>query len=420
MFATTLRSPWAKGLAAASIPVLLSAAGVSAAAKQEPVKLTFLVWGSQENVPIREAIVKAFEESHPNIKVETIFAPSGYWDKLNAMIAAGTPPDVFWLSYQDVPSYVEKGMLYNLKELADKDPEFQSYKKEYLPIVLQGYEYEGGFYGLPNAYNPLLVYYNQDLFDEAGVVAPTKAWTWDEFIRAAQKMTGGDRWGFIPNGYWLPFLWQAGGEVLSADRKKVTINSTQAIEGLQFFQDLAFRHKVAPPPGAVTMSARDLFARGYAAMYVDGGWRFPAYMDQGFTVNWGVVPYPKKVREATQVAYDGGVVFSGTKHPKEAWELVKFYSGPKGQAINARASHLTTPVVQSTFLDSMRNSKWQKQLMARWEQSTSGRLYPSIPRQSEMNTIFASEIAQLTSGEKAARQVAQSIAERLAPILKPQ
>lgn len=85
-----------------------------------PVVLKFVTWSDVKNVPITEAQIKAFEESHPNIKIDWANIPSGYAAKLLAMIASGEAPDVFWSSYTDIPMWVNRGALLDLKPYMDK------------------------------------------------------------------------------------------------------------------------------------------------------------------------------------------------------------------------------------------------------------------------------------------------------------
>ncbi|HHV56075.1 MAG TPA: sugar ABC transporter substrate-binding protein [Firmicutes bacterium] len=390
--------------------------GVAAAAS--PVTLKFVTWSDVKNVPITEAQIKAFEASHPNIKIDWTNVPSGYASKVLTMLAAGEAPDVFWLSFTDIPQWVNRGSLLNLKPYMDKDEQFQSWKNDYVPILLQGYEYEGGMYGLPNAFNPIVLYYNADMFDAAGIKRPDSPWSWDQFVQVAMRLTGPDRYGYADRGEWIHWVWQAGGEVMSGDRRKALINQPGAVQGLKFAQDLMHRFRVQPPPGALKISALEMFAQGQIAMYGDGGWKFPAFIAGQLRFNWSVGVWPKKVREATRVLFDGGVVFSGTKYPQEAWEFVKWYSGPPGQEINARMSRLTTPVLRSTVQASIPpNDPFRSQLLARFQAAVYGRLWPSIIQQDELNAIIWRYQRMLWAAEIPADQVATQMADEIQKLL---
>jgi len=93
--------------------------------------------------------------------------------------------------------------------------------------LINAFTYQGKTYGIPKDFNTLGLVYNKDLFKAAGVAEPTNDWTWTDLQTAAKKLTSGSVVGLsLPadaNRY-LPFLWQAGGEVAS-------INSDKAVAG---------------------------------------------------------------------------------------------------------------------------------------------------------------------------------------------
>lgn len=402
----------------ASLAGSLGGPAAQVAQAAQTVTLRFFTWSDPKNLPITEAQIKAFEDSHPNIKIDWTNLTSGYNSKILAMIAAGESPDVFWSSYQDIPMWANNGAILDLKPYMDKDKQFQSWKNDYLPVLLQGYEFEGGMYGLPNAFNPIALYYNADIFDEAGIKRPDSAWTWEQFTQVAMRLTGQDRFGYADRGEWLHWVWQAGGEIISSDRTRALINQTAAIQGLKFAQDLMHRFRVQPAPSALKVSALEMFSKGQIAMYGDGGWKFPAFMEGQLKFEWGVGVWPKKAREAVRVLYDGGVVYAGTKHPQEAWEFVKWYSGPPGQEINARMSRLTTPVLKSTVQAAIPpGDPFRAQLLARFQSATFGRLYPSIVQQSELNSIFGKYVGALWKAEMSADQVAAAMADEIQKLL---
>jgi multiple sugar transport system substrate-binding protein len=132
--------------------------------------------------------------------------------------------------------------------------------------------------------------------------------------------------------YWSSLVWQAGGDILSPDKKTVLIDSAQAAAGIQFLQDLIYRYKVMAQP--VAGGSGDAFENGQAAMEANGSWLVPTHEAAG--INFGVAPLPMgPAGQATSVNPSGVVVYKGTKSPDAAWEFVKCYTGPKLQAMIA-------------------------------------------------------------------------------------
>jgi multiple sugar transport system substrate-binding protein len=197
----------------------------------------------------------------------------------------------------------------------------------------------------------MLIYYNKDVFDAAHVPYPpakaSEAWTWDQFVENAKKLTKDTSGktpndaGFDPNnidtygvtlpswwGGWYPFVLSNGGHFASDDGKKLLLNSPEAVEALQAFKDLIYKDHVMPnptqtstlPTGDVLMQSRKV------AMSMDGMWRVTDFAKLG--INWGVAVLPKFKEPDTVVLSVPKVIFSQTKHPKEAFEFYKYISDP--------------------------------------------------------------------------------------------
>ncbi|OYD15999.1 hypothetical protein CH333_04585, partial [candidate division WOR-3 bacterium JGI_Cruoil_03_44_89] len=103
------------------------------------------------------------------------------------MIGGGTPPDVFYMGIEDFPVYVSGGSLMNLEPFLQEDTTWNA--GEYYQVLLGGFRYRDSLYGIPKDWSPLVLYYNKNLFDEAGVSYPDENWTWDDFLDAAIKIT---------------------------------------------------------------------------------------------------------------------------------------------------------------------------------------------------------------------------------------
>ena len=127
--------------------------------------------------------------------------------------------------------------------------------------------------------------------------------------------------------YWSSLVWQAGGDILSADKKSVVIDTDQAAAGIQFLQDLIYKDKVMAAARAPA-STGDAFENGQAAMEANGSWLVPTHEAAG--IDFGIAPLPKgPAGQATSVNPTGVVVYKGTKSPDAAWEFVKYSPGPK-------------------------------------------------------------------------------------------
>lgn len=223
------------------------------AAPAEKVSLTF--WKSPHSDSEADywaEIIAQFNEENPDISVEFL---SVAWDsvveKETAAFASGDAPDITFQTEQ-MPLYAKNGYLLSLNDYISEDK-----KAAYPESSLEYCTYDGNLVGIPFVALNSVMFYNIDLFEEAGITeVPT---TWDEFLAAAQattKDTDGDgktdQWGvvyFPRNDYWQPltFAIQAGGNLWNESRTNVGFNNEAGVTGWTFFSDLYNKYNVALP-----------------------------------------------------------------------------------------------------------------------------------------------------------------------------
>src|SRR5437868_1795274 len=118
------------------------------------------------------------------------------------MLAAGTPPDVFYLPPDAFPELASLKLIHPLDDLVKKDietggPTAKALWDDFFPILMDAYRYDaktekvgsGPLFGLPKDFTTAVFYVNLDLFEKAGVKVPYEGWTWDEFTDACRKIT---------------------------------------------------------------------------------------------------------------------------------------------------------------------------------------------------------------------------------------
>ena len=339
-------------------PVALAstASSASAAASANPAAecghytgpaatISYAIWGDTTELANQQKIVDAFMAKNPTIKVKVTVADwDTYWDKLQTSLAGGNAPDVFLMDGPLFPDYQTRDQLLDLSPLIARDG-FDTSALADLGVK-DFTAADGDLYGLPRDLSTIALYYNKTMFDAAGIPYPDDTWDWNKLVQVATKLTktsgGATQWGFYTEttdmeNYWSSLVWQAGGDILSADKTSVVIDTDQAAAGIQFLQDLIYKYKVMaqPTPGG----SGDLFENGQAAMEADGSWLVPTHLDAG--IDFGVAPLPTgPAGRATSVNPSGVVVYKGTKYPDAAWEFVKCYTGPDMQTMvaNLKAS----------------------------------------------------------------------------------
>jgi multiple sugar transport system substrate-binding protein len=115
--------------------------------------------------------------------------PSGseYRTRLATEFAAGNPPDVTLMNYRRYAAFAANDLLEPLGPYLANSELIQP--EDFYPITIDAFTWDGVITCIPQNISSLVVYYNQDLFDAAGVAYPTADWTWDDFVKTAVALT---------------------------------------------------------------------------------------------------------------------------------------------------------------------------------------------------------------------------------------
>jgi multiple sugar transport system substrate-binding protein len=341
-------------LVVASLLLAACGGGAKPAAEQGPVEITFTMWGAPEELAVWQAVVDDFQKVNPNITVKVDVSDwDSYWTKLNTLIAGGTPPDVFAM---DAPLFLDwqsRGALLNLQPYIDANPGFLD---GIYPQTLTAYKTADGYYGLPRDFQTIVLFYNKDMFDAAGVDYPTADWTYDDMLAAAKKLTLDtdndgkvDQYGLWSDTWdmellWSEAIWAYGGEIISDDHTKTLIGEGGARDAWAYIDSL-YKEGVMPTPTTSGEFGLDLFQSGMAAMTTIGHWAVPGYVQSG--INFDVAPMPKgPAGQATSVNSAGFVISKDSKHADAAFEFIKFALGETGQSKLAELG-FAIPVLKS-------------------------------------------------------------------------
>ena len=304
------------------------------------VKVTF--WGTPEEVDIITHSIGDWQAAHPEIKVVFEHTPyTGYDSKILTRIAGGAAPDIITTEVNYFVTFASKGILENLSlHLAD-DTQFRL--SDFFPQIIDRFMVNGNLYAVPRDVAPFAcVFYNKDLFDQAGVAYPTDDWNWDDLLRTARALTKKDESGrTLQYGFygwaWQNFVYGNGGALVDdiKNPKRTLIADPKTIAGLQFYSDLPNLYHVTPTPTALSnlgMGVDMMFASGRLAMFLSGIWETPLLRNYKF--RWDVVMFPKN-REGIRAFGTGGsgyAILRSSKHKKEAWEVIKALTSENGQA----------------------------------------------------------------------------------------
>ncbi|GGA79325.1 extracellular solute-binding protein [Ornithinibacillus halotolerans] len=276
--------------------------GNSSNGDSDVVTIKYWQYEFASKVDLMDELIKEFEEANPGIKVEqTTFPYDNYNEQVAAQVPAGKGPDVINLFYGWVPSYVDAGYL---QPLPQEDFPHDEIEAEFFPLV-QATKMDGEYWTIPTAVRTAALFYNKDLFEEAGLDPNSPPETWEELADYAVKLTkkDGDRleqsgmaWEPAQQGHhWLRdgLTYQAGGEVLSEDRKTVVWGDSDA--GLEAFKYwLSFPTELGTSEVGFYTDDVTAFMTGKAAMNVDGSFRLGTLQRDAENLNYAVAPMPGK------------------------------------------------------------------------------------------------------------------------------
>ncbi len=248
-----------------------------AASEGEKVTIKFAAWGGPEETQELQDLVDQVNETASNYKIELIPIPNDYYTKLQTMISGNTAPDIFYLSQEWVPSYASKNVLLDITEYANNDAGLDL--GDYYDEPLRTSTYGDSLYGLPWISQPVVMYYNTAMFDEAGIPYPDNTWDWDKFREIAKELTKDtnddgrlDQWGFTANGWPPADIWvkSMGGGFFTEDGE-VVLDSPESIKGLEILH--AILHEDGSVPQASTIEQQglaEMFKAGRVGMFFGG------------------------------------------------------------------------------------------------------------------------------------------------------
>ncbi|MEW6224087.1 MAG: sugar ABC transporter substrate-binding protein [Chloroflexota bacterium] len=402
-----------------------SGPGASPGYSGPPVTIEYAIWGDPAEINSQKAVVEGFTAANPSITVDVTVADwDAYWDKLQTGLAGGAAPDVFAMDGPLGPDYQTRDVLLDLTPYIQAE----GYDLGQLDdnAVRDFTTPDGVVFGLPRDLNVIVLFYNKDMFDAAGVAYPDDTWTWDKLVEVGKQLTQDpdgdgtvDQWGIYTEttdmeNAWSSFVWQAGGDILTEDGTTSALDRPESAAGIQFLQDLIWKEKVVPDP-AIFAETGDAFEQGVAAMEINGSWLVPTHQAAG--INLGIAPLPAgPAGKATSVNPTGAVVYAKTDAPEASWLLAKYLASPEAQE-KIMALRASVPVNKEILATSYPASFDGAQVFA--DSLAFAHLKPAFVGYNEFNTILQTELDEnvFNAPNKTAADAIASVNEELNGIL---
>ncbi len=378
--------------------------------------ISYAIWGDPAELKSQQAVVDAFHAANPKITVEvTVSDWDAYWDKVQTGLAGGAAVDVFAMDGPLFPDYQSRDVLLDLKPFVDRDGyDLAQLADQGVAVFTTA---DGGQYGLPRDLNTVVLYYNKAMFDAAGVAYPDDTWDWAKLVEVGKQLTKDvdgdgtvDQWGFYTEttdmeNYWSSLVWQAGGDIMNADKTQTLLGTPEAATGIQFLQDLIWKEKIMADP-ALFAETGDAFEQGKAAMEANGSWLVPTHTAAG--IELGIAPLPKgPAGRFTSVNPTGAVVYKNTKAPDAAWEFVKYLASPPAQEMLMQLK-ASLPVSKEVLAGPYATSFEGAQVFA--DSLAYANLKPSFAGYNEFTTMLQGELDTNVFNQPA-KTAAQALAD---------
>lgn len=344
------------------VPQFLFAAGTQETATELTREVDLEIWHSLSEsfgAPQFEDLVRRFDEEHELINATTVYQ-GGYTDTLRAAeaaLAGGAPPAISMFEQTRGAGFVDAGAILPLDDLIANDPDVDA--GDFFPRLMSTVTIDGQIWGIPYNTSTPLIYYNRDMFREAGLDPDTDfPTTWDELLEVGREFVARENGELVQWAFGLPtapgwmfdaFLGQAGGSFLNDDGSEFVFNSSHAVEMMEFW--LTLRDEGVGLPGAGT---DDFFAGNQAMVY-----QSTAVLENMFenaTFDLGVAPMWGHHQRAVPIGGANFYIFDqgDDQIHLAAWEFLKWVTAPERATEFAIATGYHAPRIDTLDTPAMR------------------------------------------------------------------
>ncbi|WP_373183292.1 ABC transporter substrate-binding protein [Halomonas campaniensis] len=331
-----------------SFPLTALAAGLLAAGPvtaDDSVELTLYypiaVGGALTEVI--DGLVDQFEAEHPAISVDAIYAGNYDDTRVRAMsaIEAGDAPQLSVLFSIDLYELLEQDTIIAFDEVVETDEE-REWLDSFYPGLMENGQLDGMTYGIPFQRSTIVLYWNKDAFEAAGLDPETPPETWDDMARmaaAVRDASGGDQWGvMVPSTgypYWMfqAFAFQNGHRLMSEDGTEVYFDDPAAIEALEYWVSLATEHEAMPDGTIEWGTLRQNFIEQSTAMMWHTTGNLTAVRNEA-DFDFGVAMLPMKTQRGSPTGGGNFYLFKDADEAEQraAMTFIRWMTDPERAA----------------------------------------------------------------------------------------
>ena len=402
----------AAALATVSLTALSLTLGAACAAE---LNLWVMATTEQQQQDMRE-LMRPYLAQRPDLQVRvTVLNWESAWSKITAAAVSGQGPDIVELGTTWVAAVSSMGAL---EKLSDAQVAEAGGAKAYFPVMWGTTQRHGdpAVWAIPWYADARAAFYRADVFKQAGIDPRDAFANWGSFRQALQRINGlevngrkiaalgypgKNDWNVVHN--LAPWIWNAGGDFLSADRKHAAINSAEAVQATLYYTGLAADGLV--PRGALEKDSTQIesgFYSGQYAVVFGGPWmlkqlRTPksrgGQLESAAGRNFGIAPYPAGLK-GNQTFFSGSslALMKSAKNKAEAWKLLAFLAGRDAQVGFSKVSGMLPARIDAANDPALTADPHYAEFLA---QVRSGRHYPSIAAWGPLESVYLKHLGQM-------------------------
>ncbi|NUV62729.1 extracellular solute-binding protein [Streptomyces sp. CAI-85] len=380
-----------------------------------PAKGTVTMWSMGDPDPTLESLAKEFEKKNPDADVRITPVPwDAAHDKLTTAIAGGNGPDVSLIG----STWMAEMAAMNGFEATPKEISAESF----FPGQWATTTYQDTAYGVPFIADTSVIYYRTDIAAKAGVTQLATDWKgFAANLEALQKTAGkqnpklryasGMQTGFNAWLFWLPLVWQSGGDIYDPKTKKFTFDTPEVAEALTYYGEI-FANKMAPTDKT---DGQQGFHDGLIATLQQGasvGGNLHKDSPELDAV-WKTMPLPVNKEAAGLAGGSNLAVFRSSDNKDAAWKFVRFLTEAENlAAYGAGTGQLPTAIGAWEDERMTGNTK----LAAFREQLDVTKAPPALTTWQQIASVIDSELEKLALGKATTQDVQKALQSKATSI----
>lgn len=398
-----------------SLAAVLAACLCSVAVRAAELNLWVMSTTEQQQQDMRE-LLRPYLAANPGTRVNvTVLNWESAWSKITAAAASGQGPDVIELGTTWVPAIASMGAL---EPLSDQQQNEVGGAKAFFPVMwgTTHQHDDAKVYAIPWYADARAAFYRTDVFKQAGIDPRDAFANWGSFKQAMQKINGTEIGGkkIAALGYpgkndWnvvhnlAPWIWNAGGDLLSPDKKRSGINSTEAVQAIVYYTSFAAEGLV--PAAALEKDSGQIelgFFNGQYAVIFAGPWILKqmttpkakgGQLESVTARNFGIAPYPAGLK-GNQTFFSGSdlALMKSSKHKGEAWKLLAYLTQREPQVAFSKVSGMLPARLDAANDPTLMVNPHYAAFLA---QVNNGRHYPSIAGWGPLESVYLKNLGNM-------------------------